>query len=147
VLGNLGEKAEAQEESREPAVEEAIMTPKEHNFTKAMYNICRQAYKKYGYNATRFLQMLMDDKNGVITAKRLLAEEEQQSGFVSLVSLGAPELTVEAHILMDEYIELFMDDKEICERAANRLKQYDPDFFTKHAGLYSRYLGCGTSKK
>lgn len=64
------------------------MTPKEHNFTKAMYNIYRQAYKKYGYNATRFLQMLMDDKSGVITAKRLLAEEEQQSGFVFLGFAG-----------------------------------------------------------
>lgn len=102
-----------------------------------MYNIYREADKK-GYKATRFFHMLEEDKDGMTTARRLLAKNEEQTGFISLVSLGAPELTVEAHVLKNRYIRYF--DKEICERAAMRLQQYDPDFFNKRKNSYSRYI-------
>ena len=91
-----------------------------------------------GYRPSRFHQMLDDTNDGVITAQRLLADSEQQYGFIKLIELGAPELTVEAHVLKNNYIDLF--DKGTIERAAKRIKQFDSEFLKKNKNNYTKYL-------
>jgi hypothetical protein len=38
------------------------------HFAEDMYNIYKRAYKECGYNATRFLTMLYEDKDAIKTA-------------------------------------------------------------------------------
>jgi hypothetical protein len=89
-------------------------------FDEAMLNIYRRAKAEHGYNATYFLQMVMDH-GGVETARRLVASDPT-SGFTKLWELGRLDLTAEAHVLLPEFQPLFSED--ILQQARVRLAEY-----------------------
>jgi hypothetical protein len=82
---------------KEPSLNEA-----ERQFHKAMVAIYETAKRELGYNATRFLQML-SEQGGLATAKQLLWSEQPSDGFTTLWSHHRLDLTVEAHVLKQEY--------------------------------------------
>ena len=87
------------------------MTLLEKKFNADMHNIYIAAKKELGYNASRFMQ-LVSQKGGVQAAKQLIATDGGTYGFEILWEYKRLDLTVEAHVIKDEYKELFTE-KEI----------------------------------
>jgi hypothetical protein len=102
--------------SREPSISQT-----ERKFHQAMVQIYETAKRDLGYNATRFLKMVSQD-GGLATAKRLLRSDTPSDGFTTLWEHRRLDLTVEAHVLRDEFAALFTDDDR--EHARERLEQY-----------------------
>jgi hypothetical protein len=102
--------------SGRPGVEET-----ERRFNRAMVAIYETAKRELGYNATRFLQML-SEHGGVATAKRLLWTDAPSDGFTTLWTHGRLDLTVEAHVLLPEYENLFGEEDR--QKARERLERY-----------------------
>lgn len=76
--------------------------------------------KSIGYNATRFLMMLRE-YGGLETAHRLMQSDQVSDGFTELWMRGRQDLTVEALVLRQEYLELFTEDER--RRASERLRR------------------------
>ncbi|GLX01553.1 hypothetical protein [Microtetraspora sp. NBRC 16547] len=94
------------------------MDEAERRFHRAMIEIYQTAKRDLGYNATRFIQMV-SDRGGLGAARQLLWSDQISDGFETLRSHGRLDLTVEAHVLKEEFAELFTDaDKQ---RARDRL--------------------------
>ena len=90
------------------------MTDVERKFNVAMMDIYKTAKKECGYNATRFMQMVAE-KGGVAAAKQLIAKNGGTDGFATLWEHGRLDLSVEAHVLKEEYRELFSDEeRKMC---------------------------------
>ena len=104
------------------------MNKMEEKFNEAMWDIYHSAKKKCNYNATLFMQMLAE-YGGVDTAKKLLSKEKTQYGFTELWLCGRLDLTVEAHVVMNEFKELFAPEE--IKRAKDRLLAHDTDYFKK----------------
>jgi hypothetical protein len=94
------------------------MNPTELQFHRAMVEIYQTAKRELGYNATRFIQMV-SKRGGLATAKQLLWSDQISDGFETLRRHGRLDLTVEAHVLKDEFAELFTDEER--QRARDRL--------------------------
>ncbi|WP_197093774.1 hypothetical protein [Nonomuraea sp. SBT364] len=90
----------------------------ELQFHQAMVEIYHTAKRDLGYNATRFIQMV-SNRGGLATAKLLLWSDQVSDGFETLRSHGRLDLSVEAHVLKDEFAELFTDEER--QRARERL--------------------------
>lgn len=86
------------------------MTELERKFNIAMRDIYEVAKRECGYNATRFMQMVAE-KGGVAAAKQLISKDGGTEGFAKLWEHGRLDLSVEAHVLKDEYNELFTEDE------------------------------------
>jgi hypothetical protein len=93
----------------------------ERRFHRAMAEIYQTGKRDLGYNATRFIQMV-SEHGGLATARRLLWSDQISDGFETLRSHGRLDLTVEAHVLKEEFAELFTDADR--ERARSRLEQF-----------------------
>ena len=93
----------------------------ERKFDAAMMSIYQCALSEANYRATRFHQMLCDNK-GIETARILLHNQNVSDGYTALWERGRLDLTVEALILKEEWKELFTDDER--QIAANRLTKY-----------------------
>lgn len=96
----------------------------EQEFHAAMFAAYQAAKSKYGYNATRFLQML-DTEGGVDTAHILLQASNVSDGYTALWERGGLEITVEALVLNPRWRSLFTDEE--LRTARRRLRQYDFD--------------------
>ncbi|WP_248965432.1 hypothetical protein [Sphaerisporangium perillae] len=94
------------------------MNETERRFHRAMVDIYQTAKRDLGYNATRFVQMV-SERGGLATAKQLLWSDQISDGFETLRSHGRLDLTVEAHVLKEEFTELFTDEDR--QRARDRL--------------------------
>ena len=69
---------------------------------------------KLGYKPSYFLQMLRD-KGGYQAAQQLIHSKDPASGLTSLWEIGRLDLSVEAHVIKDEYKPLFSDEeRDIC---------------------------------
>src|ERR1700757_2146589 len=90
----------------------------ERRFHRAMIAIYETAKRELAYNAARFLQMI-SEQGGLAAARQLLWSDAPSEGFTTLWERGRLDLTVEAHILRDEFITLFTDEDR--ERARSRL--------------------------
>jgi hypothetical protein len=104
------------------------MDSNEISFNEKMFEIYKLAKKECNYNATRFLQML-NEYGGINTAKKLLASDDLQYGFVELWQCGCLHLTVEALVLEPEFKDLFTYIER--KRARSRIIAHDPEFFKK----------------
>jgi hypothetical protein len=93
----------------------------ERAFHGAMVAIYQTAKRELGYNANRFLQMV-SEHGGLAAARQLLWSDQPSDGFMTLLSHGRLDLTVEAHVLFPEYASLFTD--EDLQRARDRLELY-----------------------
>ena len=100
------------------------MSSLEKEFHRAMINIYQTGKREIGYNATRFLQ-LVGEKGGVVAAKQLISNDNGTSGFTTLFENNRLDLSVEAHVLIPKYKELFTDEE--IEMSRNRLKEYGYD--------------------
>jgi len=78
----------------------------EKQFHRDMVGIYERAKNECGYLATRFIQMVAD-KGGLATAKELIIKDEDTYGFERLYELKRPDLSVEALVLKDKYMDLF----------------------------------------
>ena len=97
------------------------MTDVERKFNIAMMDIYKTAKQECGYNATRFMQMVAE-KGGVAAAKQLISKDGGTDGFATLWEHGRLDLSVEAHVLKEEYKELFTDEeRKMCK---DRLKEF-----------------------
>lgn len=83
--------------------------------------IYETAKRDLGYNATRFLQMI-SEHGGLATARQLLWSDQPSDGFTTLWSHHRLDLTVEAHVIMEEFATLFTDAD--CDQARSRLERY-----------------------
>lgn len=93
----------------------------EREFSNEMMNIYTTAKKECGYNATRFLQML-STYGGLKAAKQLIHKDGGSEGFTTLWLSGRLDLSVEAHVIMPIYSELFSEEEiAICKK---RLTDY-----------------------
>lgn len=89
-----------------------------------MVAVYQRAKQEAGYNATRFLQML-SEHGGVATARQLLSTPGVSDGFSSLFEAGRLDLSVEYHVVLDEFQELFTEhERDIARR---RLADYGFD--------------------
>jgi hypothetical protein len=93
----------------------------ERTFHRAMIAIYETAKREFGYNATRFLQML-GEQGGLATARQLLWKDQPSDGFTTLWSHGRLDLTVEAHVLLPEFASLFTEEDR--QQARYRLELY-----------------------
>ena len=96
-------------------------TETECQFNEAMLNIYRRAKAEAGYNATRFLSMVVE-RGGLETARYLLHAETVSEGYTALWERKRLDLTVEAMILRPEWQALFSDVERRI--AVNRLREY-----------------------
>jgi hypothetical protein len=77
-------------------------------------------YKHYGYNLSRFTQLL-NDIEPIQTAIKLVRDPKFHEGFTKLWELGRLDLTVEAIILRNPFNQLF--SPEVLHTARERLGQ------------------------
>ena len=96
-------------------------TEAESQFNEAMLNIYRRAKVEAGYNATRFLSMVVE-RGGLETARYLLHAATVSEGYTALWERQRLDLTVEAMILRPEWQALFSDVERRI--AVNRLREY-----------------------
>lgn len=93
----------------------------EKQFNYEMENIYHTAKKDINYNATRFIQ-LVARIGGLSAAKQLIKKEDGTSGFTVLWEHNRLDLSVEALVLQEIYIDLFSEEeREICRM---RLEQF-----------------------
>jgi hypothetical protein len=88
------------------------MTDLEKQFHSAMISVYENA-KDHDYFATYFKRML-DDYEGVETAKRLLAKQEIQAGLMKLWEMKLLSQSMEALVIQERFKPLF-SDAEISE--------------------------------
>jgi len=93
----------------------------ERQFNEAMVDIYRRAKAEAGYNATRFLSMVVE-RGGLETARYLLHAATVSEGYTALWERKRLDLTVEAMILRPEWQALFADVERRI--AVNRLREY-----------------------
>lgn len=106
-------------------IETEITNEAERKFHTEMIGIYETAKRECGYNAARFIQ-LVAEKGGVAAAKQLICKDGGTEGFTTLWEHGRLDLSAEAHVLKDEYSELFTDDeKKVCN---DRLKEFGYKF-------------------
>ena len=94
----------------------------EAQFDEAMMDIYVTAKKEAKYNASRYLEMLLEHR-GLETARMLINASEPSAGFTSLWEAKRLDLTVEALVIRPQWSQLFEPDE--IERAQRRLKQYN----------------------
>lgn len=91
-------------------------------FHKDMITIYQKAKRECGYNANRFLQMVVT-QDGLTVAKGFIHRNQPTDGFTTLWELGRLDLTVESLILNPKYKELFTTEE--IETVRELLRQYD----------------------
>ena len=94
----------------------------ERHFHEAMLEIYSRAKAEAGYNATRFLSMVVE-RGGLETARSLLNAATVSEGYAALWERKRLDLTVEAMILRPDWAALF-SDAERCT-AVKRLRDHD----------------------
>lgn len=89
--------------------------------------------REIGYNATRFMQMV-GVSGGAEAARHLLTGRDASDGFTTLWEHGRLEMSVEAHVLLPWYRELFTEAQ--LKTAERRLREhrFDVDAFLTRAG-------------
>ncbi|ESW82156.1 hypothetical protein X773_13030 [Mesorhizobium sp. LSJC285A00] len=98
------------------------MVDLEGAFTQAMFEIYRRAKSEAKYNATIFLQMVMDN-GGLPTAKTLINAAKVSDGYAELYLRKRLDLTVEAMVIENKrWYPLFLPEE--LKRARARLKEY-----------------------
>ena len=89
-------------------------------FEREMWRVYEEPKKRYGYNATRFLKMLLEH-DPLETARRLAGDPKHHEGLTRLYEWKALDLSVEALVLRDPWNKLFTPDvlatarKKLCD--------------------------------
>ncbi len=97
------------------------MNELEKRFQQDMLDICDTSAREINYNPTRF-RIMIYDIGGLEAAKKLIAKDGGTEGFTKLWENKRLDLSVEAHVLIEEYDSLFTDEeKTLCKQ---RLQDY-----------------------
>lgn len=100
-----------------------ITTPSHTRFEAAMLDTYHRAKRECRYHATYFLRLL-EELGGVAAAKRLLASENPAAGLTTLWACGRLDLSVEAKVLLPEFVELFTEEERAFAQARLALFGY-----------------------
>lgn len=103
------------------AEQEADLKALDARFHQDMLDTYEPLKRKYRYNATYFLQMVLE-YGGVETSRRLLWKDDVADGFTTVWELKRLDLSVEAFVLPPECAPLFTEEERGIARA--RLKGY-----------------------
>jgi hypothetical protein len=95
--------------------------PAETRFHSAILDIYNRAKRECGYNATRFLAMIVEH-GGVETARILLRANTVTDGYTALWERGRLDLTVEALVLQPAWVDIFTCEERATAR--KRLAEY-----------------------
>jgi len=98
----------------------------ELRFDSAMMLIYTRARSEAKYTATRYLQMLNDNR-GIATAQSLIRATTPSEGFTALWERKRLDLTVEALVLQHEWAPLFEEEPDLLVLARKRLAIYEYD--------------------
>lgn len=101
----------------------AITDPLHIQFDAALMDTYQRAKRECRYNATYLLQLLTDI-GGVETAKQLLRSENPAAGLTTLWECGRLDLSVEAKVLLPEFVELFTEEERAVALARLALFGY-----------------------
>ncbi len=109
-----------------------MTSERERQFHRDMVRGAERLKREIGYNATRFIQMV-GELSGVEAARLLLQGRDASDGFTTLWERGRLEMSVEAHVLLPWYRELFTEDQ--LGTAERRLREHrlDVDAFLTRA--------------
>ncbi|TVY08368.1 hypothetical protein [Paenibacillus cremeus] len=83
------------------------------DFHKEMINIYYKAKKETGYNATRYLQMLVSPEASLHTAKKFVSSSHPSDGYAELWERGRLDLTVEALVAYTPKFKQLFTEEEI----------------------------------
>ena len=98
----------------------------ELRFDSAMMLIYTRARSEAKYTATRYLQMLNDNR-GIATAQSLIRATTPSEGFTALWERKRLDLTVEALVLQHGWAPLFEEEPDLLVLARKRLAIYEYD--------------------
>ena len=94
----------------------------EASFDAAMMDIYKRAKSEAGYTASIFYDMLLR-KRGLLTAKQLINDRKESTGYTALWERDRLDLTVEAVVYDNSQWHPLFDDDEL-EKARFRLEKY-----------------------
>ena len=94
----------------------------EEAFDTAMMEIYTRAKSEAGYTASIFYDMLLRNR-GLLTAKQLINDSKESTGYTALWERGRLDLTVEAVVHDNVEWHLLFDSGEL-EKARARLAKY-----------------------
>lgn len=89
--------------------------------------------REIGYNATRFMQMV-GEYGGAEAARHLLTGRDASDGFTTLWEHGRLEMSVEAHVLLPWYHDLFSETQLGTAERRLREHRFDVNAFLTRAG-------------
>ncbi len=99
------------------------MSDAEKRLHRAMIDATKEC-KRLGYPPNFLIQMIQE--SGPLGAcQRILAKPDLSEGFVKLLVLRRPDLTIEAIVLQEEFAKLFTDE----ERTIARKRLAEVDYF------------------
>ena len=103
-----------------------MITERERQFHRDMVLGVERLKREIGYNATRFMQMIAEI-GGVEAARRLLTGHAASDGFTTLWEHRRLEMSVEAHVLLPWYRELFTEEQLAVADRRLREQEFDID--------------------
>lgn len=112
--------------------DDVVSNDAERRFHRDMVETVQALKRDIGYNATRFTRML-SEHGGVEAARRLLAGRDASDGFTTLWNHGRLEMSVEAHVLLPWYRQLFTDEQRSVAEWRLREHRFDVDNFITRA--------------
>lgn len=105
----------------------------EDEFTRLMLAGCDRLQREIGYNPTRFRQMV-GDLGGVEAARRLLTGPLTSDGFSRLWESQRLHLSLEAHVLLPRFRDLFSLAEQAEARRRLEAHGFDVDSFVGSVG-------------
>jgi hypothetical protein len=106
----------------------------ERQFHRDMVRGVERLKREIGYSAPRFMQ-LVAAHGGVGAARRLLSGPKASDGFTTLWEHRRLEMSVEAHIVLPWYQDLFTDEQLDIARDRLRGHGFEVDAFVRRAEL------------
>ena len=100
---------------------DVVTNEAERQFHRDMVLGVERLKREIGYEATRFMQMV-GEHGGAEAARHLLMGRDASDGFTMLWEHGRLEMSVEAHVLLPWYRELFTEEQ--LETAERRLREH-----------------------
>lgn len=101
-----------------------MSSERERQFHRDTICSAERLKREIGYNATRFIQMV-GEMGGVEAARHLLQCPNASDGFTTLWEHRRLEMSVEAHVLLPWYRELFTEEQ--LGIAEQRLREHGFD--------------------
>lgn len=90
-------------------------------FSDRVWKAIRESIDSCNYHATNLIGMLNESNDAVLTTKRIVHNSNIDYGFTKLYECNRLDLTLEAILLEEEWMDLFTEDEKNIAR--NRLEK------------------------